>query len=84
MKRRKWPTAEKVLEIIVDQADDGFCASELVIGRLEDHDAKAARSGLRRAIRRGLLIERRGSDGRRYVALSSEGWRLRLTGETAV
>jgi hypothetical protein len=76
MKRRKWPTPERILGVVVDEADDGFCASARVIERLSEHEARAARSGLRRAIRRGLLIERRGEDGRRYVALSSEGWRI--------
>ena len=31
---------------------------------------------LRRSVNRGLVIQRRGPDGREHVAVASEGWRL--------
>ena len=31
---------------------------------------------LRRAANRGLILQRQGTDGRRYVAVAAEGWRL--------
>ena len=74
-KQRKWPAPEEVLRLVVAEADDGFCASGLVLQRLSEHDQGAARRGLRRAIRQGLLIERRGTDGRSYLSASAEGWR---------
>jgi hypothetical protein len=74
-KAQKWPPPAKVLRLVVDEADDGYCLGSSILMRLFDHDQRAARSGVRRAIRLGLLLERRGPDGLRYVAVSSEGWR---------
>jgi hypothetical protein len=42
--------------------------------RLRAFGSRELRRGLKRAARQGLLLERRGTDGRSYVALSSEGW----------
>ncbi|HEY8809167.1 MAG TPA: hypothetical protein VIM28_04005 [Solirubrobacterales bacterium] len=34
------------------------------------------------ALRRGLLLERRGPDGQVYLALTSEGWRVLRSSRT--
>lgn len=77
--RRTSAQPEDLLAAIAAAVDDGFCPlSELAerLPRLRHGDLVRLR---KRASRRGLILERRGSDGRVYVALSSEGWRtLRL------
>lgn len=59
---------------MVELADDGFCATGELSLRLRAFGSRELRRGLKRAVRRGLFLERRGPDGRTYVALSSEGW----------
>jgi hypothetical protein len=74
MKRSK-AEPEQLLAAIAAAVDDGFCpASSLVpaFPKLTHRDLVRLR---KRAMRRGLLLERRGDDGRTYLALSSEGWR---------
>lgn len=39
--------------------------------RLGERDLQRS---LKRVVRQGLVLERQGPDGRRYVVLSSEGW----------
>jgi hypothetical protein len=68
-------TDEIVLAAIVELAGDGYClAAELLpsLPKRTHHDRQRA---LRRSINRGLVLERRGPDGRSYVAVASEGWR---------
>jgi hypothetical protein len=78
-------TDEDVLEAIVAIAGDGYClvadllpslpkpaAARAAIGRSAHADRRRA---LHRAVNRGLVIERRGPDGREHVAVASEGWR---------
>jgi hypothetical protein len=62
------------LAAVVEQADDGFCPSGELSLRLRQFGSRELRRGLKRTVRRGLLLERRGPDGRTYLALSSEGW----------
>ena len=57
-------------------ADDGFCPTRDLYLRLRRFGSRELRRGLKRAVRRGLLLERQGPDGRFYVAISSEGWEL--------
>ncbi len=59
---------------MVELADDGFCPSRDLYLRLRQFGSRELRRGLKRTVRRGFLLERRGPDGRTYVALSSEGW----------
>lgn len=67
--------AEQLLEAIAAVADDGFTtATELHprLPRVSRHDLER---GLARAANRGLVLLRRTPEGRRYAALSEEGWR---------
>jgi hypothetical protein len=73
--RKKRTEPEELLAAIAEAVDDGFCpASRLVplFPKLSHRDLVRLRG---RALRRGLLLERRGPDGAAYLALTSEGWR---------
>lgn len=59
---------------MVELADDGFCPTRDLHLRLRAFGSRELRRGLKRSVRRGLLLERQGPDGRFHVALSSEGW----------
>ena len=77
-RHRKWPTDLEILDGIERLAGDGYCpAYDLHIAAFRDRDRGAVRSGLRRAVSHGLVLERRGPDGRRYVGIASEGWRIK-------
>lgn len=73
MKRRK-VEPEELLAAIAAEVDDGFCQAS----RLASHFPKLGHRDLvrlwTRAVRRGLLLERRGPDARVYLALTGEGW----------
>jgi hypothetical protein len=82
MRKRKKTEPEELLAAIAEAVDDGFCpASRLVsqFPKLSHRDLVRLR-GL--ALRRGLLLERRGPDGRAYLALTSEGWRALRSSRT--
>jgi len=68
-------TDEIVLAAIVELAGDGYCLVPELIPRMPRRSHLDRRSALSRSINRGLVLERRGPDGRAYVALTSEGWR---------
>ena len=70
-------TDEHVLDAIVERAGDGFCLAADVLPDLPRRTHADRRRALHRCVRGGLVIERRGPDGRAYVALASEGWRRR-------
>lgn len=74
--RRRLPSDEEILAAIVDLADDGFCERGQLVLRFRQTGERDLRRSLARAARRGLLLQRRGPDGRTYFALSSEGWEL--------
>ena len=65
-----------VLEAIVEQTGDGYCLIAEILplfpSRFSHTDRRRA---VQRAINRGLVIARRGPDGREHVAVASEGWR---------
>jgi len=66
---------EQLLAAVADAVDDGFCPTSRLVPRfsqLGHRDLVRLRS---RAVRSGLLLERRGPDGLTYVALTAEGWR---------
>jgi hypothetical protein len=71
--RRRLRSDEEILAAIVELADDGFCPRRDLVLHFQSGERDLRRS-ISRAIRRGLLLERRGPDGRSYLALSSEGW----------
>jgi hypothetical protein len=68
-------TDEDVLSAIVDRAGDGYCLTADVLPSLPKLGHRDRRRALHRAINRGLVLERRGPDGRAWVAVASEGWR---------
>jgi hypothetical protein len=68
-------TDDDVLAAIVEHAGDGYCLAADVLPSLPKLSHAERRRALHRAVSRGLVIERRGTDGRAYVAIASEGWR---------
>jgi hypothetical protein len=86
MAKPKRITDDDVLGAIVKLAGDGYCLSAEVLplfhSRFSHSDRRRA---IHRAVNRGLVIQRRGPDGREHVALASEGWRqLRARANLAV
>jgi hypothetical protein len=73
--RRKRITDEDVLAAIEDRAGDGYCPAADLLPSLPKLTHADRRRALHRAVNRGLVIQRRGPDGRQYVAIASEGWR---------
>jgi hypothetical protein len=69
-------THEDVLNAIVELAGDGYCLVADVLPLFPSRTHADRRRALHRSINAGLVIERRGPDGRAYVAVASEGWRL--------
>jgi hypothetical protein len=73
---RKPITDDDVLEAIVELAGDGYCLLANVLPLFPSRFSHAdRRRAVHRSINRGLVIQRRGPDGREHVALASEGWR---------
>ena len=66
----------ELLDGIVRVAGDGFCPVESLYYEFVGHSRRDVSTALRRADAGGYLILRRGPEGRRHVALSSEGWAL--------
>ncbi len=66
---------EQLLEAIAAVADDGFVTAAELHPRLPRVGRRDLERGLSRAANRGLVLLRRAPDGRRYAALSDEGWR---------
>jgi hypothetical protein len=69
-------TDEDVLAVIVDRAGDGYCLVADALSSLPKLSHADRRRAVHRSVSHGLLIQRRGPDGRAYVAVASEGWRL--------
>ena len=70
-------TEEDVLSAIVERAGDGYCLVADVLPLFPGRFSHADRSrAVHRSVNRGLVIQRRGPDGREHVAVASEGWRL--------
>ena len=68
-------TDDDVLAAIVDLAGDGYCPVAEVLRSLPRLSHADRRRAVKRAVNAGLLIERRGPDGRAHVTVASEGWR---------
>jgi hypothetical protein len=73
--RRLVPERE-ILTAIVALADDGFCLRRELIAGFRGRGERTLRKSIARTARHGLVLERRGPDGRSYLALTSEGWEL--------
>ena len=69
-------TDEDVLSSIVELAGDGYCLVSDLLPSLPKRTHADRRRAVHRSVSRGLVIQRRAPDGRSYVALASEGWRL--------
>jgi hypothetical protein len=54
---------------------DGYCLAAELLPLLPKLSHADRRRALHRAVSSGLVIERRGPDGRTHVAIASEGWR---------
>jgi hypothetical protein len=77
MKRhRRRPTDEEILAAVTELADDGFCERRELAIRMRAFGERELTKGLARAARRNLVLNRRGPDGRTYLALTSEGWNV--------
>jgi len=74
--RRRVVSDEQILAAIVELADDGFCRQQDLKLRFRTVLSRDLRRGIGRAVRRGLILERRGPDGGSYLVVSSEGWNL--------
>jgi DNA-binding IscR family transcriptional regulator len=74
------PPPEEIVTAIVALADDGFCKRSELAARFRGLGERDFRRALRRAVARGLVIERRGPDGGFHLAVSSEGWNLHRSG----
>ena len=72
--RRHLLSDEEILAAIIELADDGFCERGQLVLRFRHVGERDLRRSLNRAARHGLLLQRRGPDGRTHFALSSEGW----------
>jgi hypothetical protein len=69
-------TDDDVLAAIVELAGDGYCLLANLLPLFPSRFSHAdRRRAVHRSINRGLVIQRRGPDGREHVAIASEGWR---------
>ncbi|HET9162821.1 MAG TPA: hypothetical protein VFN89_05160 [Solirubrobacterales bacterium] len=71
------PKAEptQLLAVIAEAVDDGFYPTSSLAAAFPKMTHRERVRLRKRALRQGLVLERRGPDGRAYLALSSEGWR---------
>jgi hypothetical protein len=71
------PKAEpmQLLEVVAEAVDDGFYPASSLVSHFPKLSHRELVRLRKRTLRQGLLLERRGPDGRTYLALSSEGWR---------
>jgi hypothetical protein len=80
MRRRLAPERD-VLEAVADLADDGFCLRRELVPHFRGLGERDLRRSIARAVRQGLLLERRGPDGRSYLALTGAGWDVLRQGD---
>jgi hypothetical protein len=66
---------DALLRAIASVADDGFCTAAELHPALPRVSRRDLERGLARAANRGHLVLRRTPEGRRYAALTAEGWR---------
>jgi hypothetical protein len=72
---RKKVDPEELLAAVAEAVDDGFCPASALVSRLPKLSHRDLVRLRGQAVRRGLLLERRGPDGQIYVAVTAEGWR---------
>jgi hypothetical protein len=65
---------EDLLAAIAGEVDDGFCPASRLVSRFPKLGHRDLVRLWARAVRHGLLLERRGPDARVYLALTGEGW----------
>jgi hypothetical protein len=75
MRSGKRTEPEELLAAIAEAVDDGFCPISTLVPRFPKLSRRDLVQLRGRALRRGLVLERRGPDGQAYLALTSEGWR---------
>ena len=75
MRRGSQTEPEELLAVIAEAVDDGFCPASVLAPRFPKLRHRDFVRLWGRAVRAGLLLERRGPDGQVYLALSAEGWR---------
>jgi DNA-binding MarR family transcriptional regulator len=75
-RRRKLPSDQELIGRIAEIADDGYCPVAELSAPFRDLESRTLTRALKRAANRGLILDRRGPDGRRYVAVAAEGRRL--------
>jgi hypothetical protein len=68
-------TDDDVLAAVVELAGDGYCPVSDLIPSLPKRTHSVRRRAVSRAVNAGVLLERRGPDGRTWVAVATEGWR---------
>jgi hypothetical protein len=68
-------TDDDVLAAIVDLAGDGYILVSDLLRVLPKRTHADQHRAVNRAANKGLVLERRGPDGRMHVAVASEGWR---------
>jgi hypothetical protein len=74
--RRRRPTDEEILAAIVELADDGFAERRELALALPGFGERDLMKSIGRAVRRNLILERRGPDSKTYLALTPEGWNV--------
>jgi DNA repair photolyase len=67
--------AEALLRAIASVADDGFTTAAELHPALPKVSRRDLERGLARAANRGHVVLRRTPEGRRFAALTAEGWR---------
>ena len=75
-RRRKLPSDQELIGRLAELADDGFFPVGSLSAPFHDLESRTLSKALKRAVNQGLILERRGPDGRRYVAVAAEGRRL--------
>jgi hypothetical protein len=65
-----------LLAAVERAAGDGYLPTESLFYELSGRSRRDVAAAISRAVRDGYLDARRGPEGRRYVAISSEGWAL--------
>lgn len=75
------PSDEEILRALVAFGDDGFVPRHRLVAHFHGQGERDMRRAIGRSARRGLVLERRDPAGRRFLAVSSEGWELLRTGD---
>lgn len=75
------PSDEEILRAIVDLGDDGFVPRHRLVARFRGQGEREMRRAIGRSARRGLVLKRKDTEGRSFVAVSSEGWEALRSGE---